>query len=55
MKKRDGVQVFLDEVTKEEGKRVSVNRAQVEEIAKIINNRLHGLLYIMIRVFSKWK
>ena len=44
---------FFDKVTKIEGKKVSVNRAQIGEVAKIINNLLDGELYKIIRKLKK--
>lgn len=43
------IQKFADEVTKDEGKIVSVNKGQVLEIMKIINRRTNGALYREIR------
>lgn len=43
------IQKFGDEVTKEEGKKISVNKGQVMEILKIVNRKTNGALYREIR------
>lgn len=47
------IQKFADEVTKKEGKKVSVNKGQVLEIMKIINEKTDGALYREIRKINK--
>lgn len=43
------IQKFADEVTREEGKKKSINKGQVLEVLRIANKKLDGQLYRSIR------
>ena len=43
------VTTFSEEVTKLEGKKVSISIAQVKEVLRIVNDMTNGLLYVIIK------
>lgn len=44
---------FVSSVTKEEGLKESVKVAQVAEVLKIVNKRLFGIPYLLIKLRRK--